>query len=429
MVAELIEINTTCVIRHSPIDSPFYHCQFENLLPSERFLLKYSTLSNDGEVLSTNQTVVHTGQMKMGGLRRIIAFALDVEEFHFLCRLNDKQDEIDFYWTSLVGQGYDPLNISLSTEEKSPWLIMTCDPYAFQGLCSTRSRRLEAGRDYSITATLSKHSVNDNRPRTERCSIRTSLAGISLDSLEHEFLNETMLRLTWRNDRFHIRARLKNVETNATENSIDHNARSALFVGLTEASLYRVELNVSQVNWPSLIQTSNYYIQTGERSSLGWTQKKPTDTLFSDLRRPSIERILRISDDTLVVDVRRSRHPLIKIQFCLEQLIERNAHICSSSNRFDELLPGSIYNVSIVLYRPSFQNRFIWQNRSRHQLVNTSESLLCSDSIPVVCLKPSRSLSSASSSLENKSVRGRELCRRSEKCSSHGNLHNSMRVH
>ena len=257
----------TCAIRHSPIESPFYQCRLENLPPAERFLLRYSTLSNDSQVLSTDQTMVHTGEIKWSNARGIVVFVVDVEEFHLLCQLNEKEDEIDFYWTRLVGQGYDPLNISLSREEKSPWLMITCDPYAFQGLCSTRSRRLEPGRDYSITATLSKHSMNNNRPRIERCSIRTSLAEISTDSFKHEFLNETTLRLTWHNDRFHIRARLRNVETNTTEYSIDDNARSALFVGFTDASLYRVELNVSQMHWPSLIQTSNYQIQTGERIS------------------------------------------------------------------------------------------------------------------------------------------------------------------
>lgn len=58
---------------------------------------------------------------------------------------------------------------------------------------------------------------------------------------------------------------MRNLETNRLENPTENNQNQnvALFINLTEASIYRLELNISKTFWPSLIQITDYFIQTG----------------------------------------------------------------------------------------------------------------------------------------------------------------------
>jgi hypothetical protein len=62
---------------------------------------------------------------------------------------------------------------------------------------------------------------------------------------------------------FHIQIRLKNLETNKFENPLENNQKSALFINLTQGSIYQLEFNISKINWSSVSQITDYYIQTG----------------------------------------------------------------------------------------------------------------------------------------------------------------------
>jgi hypothetical protein len=57
---------------------------------------------------------------------------------------------------------------------------------------------------------------------------------------------------------------LKNLETNFSEIPTENNQTSALFINLTEASIYQVEFNISKENYSSIIQMADYFIQTSE---------------------------------------------------------------------------------------------------------------------------------------------------------------------
>lgn len=85
-----------------------------------------------------------------------------------------------------------------------------------------------------------------------------------MNFIQHEFFNETVVRLTWLNHLFHVQARLRNLEKDILENPIENNQKTALFIDLTEASIYRLEFNISKIGWLPLIQITDYYIQTGK---------------------------------------------------------------------------------------------------------------------------------------------------------------------
>ncbi len=90
------------------------------------------------------------------------------------------------------------------------------------------------------------------------------LSPISTHLLRHKFLNETTVRLNgFEHFSVDVKVRLKNVETNIFEDPHKHNRTNALFINLTEASIYQVEFNISKLNYASLIQMTNYFIQTG----------------------------------------------------------------------------------------------------------------------------------------------------------------------
>jgi hypothetical protein len=196
-----------------------------------------------------------------------------------LCQLNETNQHIDFYWSNLTSPGYTNLTISILIEEnQSTWTIL-CDPYRSQGICSTKQYRLESGKEYQITAKLRKFLPYYNAEKLGTCSIKTSknnyfsrkisdfcldLSQIPVNSIRHEYLNETIVRLHWFEHLFSVQVRLKNVETNLFSYPNETNQKSALFLHLTEASIYQVEFNISKRNYSSIIQLTDYFIQTGQ---------------------------------------------------------------------------------------------------------------------------------------------------------------------
>ncbi len=74
-----------------------------------------------------------------------------------------------------------------------------------------------------------------------------------------------------------------------------------------------------------------------------------------------------------MVNINSYNSPKIEILYCLEQLIENNSQICSTSNLFTQLTPATIYNISVSIHRDSFENRFFWTNQTIFKLVNTSK--------------------------------------------------------
>jgi hypothetical protein len=93
---------------------------------------------------------------------------------NFSCQLNENNQQIDFYWSNLTASGYTNLTISISTEENKSLSIISCDPYLFQGICSTKQYRLESGREYNIIAKLKKVLPNYNGQKLGTCFIKTS---------------------------------------------------------------------------------------------------------------------------------------------------------------------------------------------------------------------------------------------------------------
>ncbi len=197
---------------------------------------------------------------------------------HFSCQLNENNQQIDFYWTNLTATGYTNLTISVLTEENKSLWIISCDPYISQGICSTKQHRLESGREYQITAKLKKVLPNYNGQKIGTCLIKTSkekfllrkesifcidLSQIPINSIRHEFLNDTTVRLNWIEYPVNIQVRLRNIETNLLKYPKENNQKTALFVDLTEASIYQVEFNISKINYSSFIQITDYFIQTG----------------------------------------------------------------------------------------------------------------------------------------------------------------------
>jgi hypothetical protein len=196
------------------------------------------------------------------------------------------------------------------------------------------------------------------------------LSQIPINSIRHEFLNETNVRLNWFEHPFHVQVRLKNLETNLFEYPIENNQKSALFIHLLQASIYQIEFNISKRNYSSLIQITNYFIQTGLLFYFLFNEK----LFYLDLNKLIIENILRLSENTLIINLNQMNLSRIKIVYCIEQIINDNSQICSTSNIFHQLIPGSIYNISVNAHRDSFRNIFFWKKQTIFKLVNTSES-------------------------------------------------------
>ena len=92
----------------------------------------------------------------------------------FRCDFQKNNQQVEFYWANLTGSGYSNLSISIVTEQNKHVSTILCDPYASANLCSTKSARLEPGREYHIYAKLRKSLPNYNGQKTETCSIKTS---------------------------------------------------------------------------------------------------------------------------------------------------------------------------------------------------------------------------------------------------------------
>ncbi len=86
-----------------------------------------------------------------------------------------------------------------------------------------------------------------------------------------------------------------------------------------------------------------------------------------------IENILRPSDNCLIVNLNRHDSPKLKQIYCIQQIINDSLHICSLSNTFNQLIPGTIYNISVTIHRDSYENKFNWEKQTVFKLVNTSK--------------------------------------------------------
>jgi hypothetical protein len=70
LIIELPNVNQTCSIEYSLINSPFYHCLFQNLTSSQWFILNYYSLRNDEQAPSGDVTIVYTGMKKNKSFRK-----------------------------------------------------------------------------------------------------------------------------------------------------------------------------------------------------------------------------------------------------------------------------------------------------------------------------------------------------------------------
>ncbi|UJR29933.1 hypothetical protein I4U23_017480 [Adineta vaga] len=341
LIIEINIVNRTCSLEYSSITSPFYHCIFPSLPSAQWFVLTYYVLTENHQKSSADVTIVYT----------------ELEDLYFGCELNKNNEQIDFYWTNLTAIGYSNITITILTEENKQFGSILCDPYASRKICSTKSYRLEAGREYHIQAKLTKLQPNYNGQKIGSCLIKTNLSQIPINSIEHKIFNKTNLWLFWMEHPFHVQVRLKNLETKSFHNPIETKQKMALFLNLTEASVYQVEFHISKPNWLTLFQSTNYYIQT-------------------DFKHLIIENVLRPSDKSLIIHLNSHDSSKVKLIYCLKQIIDDDLQICSLSNIFTQLLSGMIYNLSITIHRDSFQNKFHWQEQTTFKLVNTNPSTL-----------------------------------------------------
>ncbi len=315
---------------------------------------------------------------------------LDLEDLHFWCHLNGPNQQIVFYWANLTASDYSNLTIFSVTEQNRMSMITSCDPYLPNGTCSTKQFRLEAGREYHIVARLKKVLPNYNGQKNGTCHVRTGnshqlvdirktislttdLSPISIETIRHEFVNRTAVRFMWLDHPFDVQARLRNLESNSVKTPIENTRRMALFTNLTSGSIYRLELNISQINWPIFLQTTDYHIQTGTITD----KKKKTanqSSISLDVDKPMITQILRKSDSTLIVLVTEPDSSSLGFLYCIQLFRENSPKNCSTSNVFNQLQPASIYNVSVINRRDPYENLFIWSEQITFKLVNTSES-------------------------------------------------------
>lgn len=92
-----------------------------------------------------------------------------------------------------------------------------------------------------------------------------------------------------------------------------------------------------------------------------------------DLKKISLENLfIRRSEDILMIDIREYHSSKVKMTFCLEEYLDNQMKICSSSNIFEQLTPASIYNISMTIQRDSFANLFFWPKQFLSKLVSTS---------------------------------------------------------
>jgi hypothetical protein len=118
-------------------------------------------------------------------------FLLELEELNFSCQLNEKNQQIDFYWSNLTSSGYKNLTISLAIRNNKPSLNISYDPYASQGNCSTKQYQLKPGTEHQITAKLEKVLPNYNRQKLGTCFIKTSKENYFHQDIRFPFRSES----------------------------------------------------------------------------------------------------------------------------------------------------------------------------------------------------------------------------------------------
>ncbi len=192
-----------------------------------------------------------------------------------------------------------------------------------------------------------------------------------MNSIQHKIVNETTVQLNWSNHPFSVQVRLKNLETNLFSSPTENNETSALFINLAEASIYQVEFNISKPNYSPITQTTNYFIKTSEHFPISSKSK----FICLDFTNLILENIVRLSENSLLVNISQYNSSKFQIIYCIKQIIKNNSQICLNSNRFTQLSSATIYNVSVNIRRDSFENRFFW-NQTIFKLVNTSKSYL-----------------------------------------------------
>jgi hypothetical protein len=103
-------------------------------------------------------------------------FLLEFEDLNFLCKLNEKSQQIVFYWSNFTSPFYHDSNLTIGLaieKNKNSWNT-SCDPYVSNGICSTNEYRLQPGTEYRITAKLTKVLKNSIAQKNGTCLIKTS---------------------------------------------------------------------------------------------------------------------------------------------------------------------------------------------------------------------------------------------------------------
>lgn len=94
---------------------------------------------------------------------------------------------------------------------------------------------------------------------------------------------------------------------------------------------------------------------------------------YLDFKSLVIENVLRPSGSSLIININEHDLSFIKIDYCVEQINSNSFKFCSTSNKFNQLISGSIYNISVSISRNSFNNTFIWTKKTVVKLVNTGK--------------------------------------------------------
>jgi hypothetical protein len=162
---------------------------------------------------------------------------------------------------------------------------------------------------------------------------------------------------------------LKNFETNFFEYPTEYNETSALFINLTEASIYQVQFYIFKENYPSITQMADYFIKTGEHFPIFSKSK----FICLDFTKLILENIVRLPENSLLVNISQYNSPKIQIIYCIKQINGNKLQNCSNSSLFTQLSSATIYNVSVSIHRDSFKKQFSWEKQTVFKLVNTSK--------------------------------------------------------
>ena len=92
------------------------------------------------------------------------------------CRWNDYHHRVEFSWNHLIALGYENLSISIFNKNNESLLLIICDSYQSEWICSSGEYIFEPGEDYRTVGKLKKYLSNYEAQINDSCSFQTSIS-------------------------------------------------------------------------------------------------------------------------------------------------------------------------------------------------------------------------------------------------------------